>query len=268
MLNTYKYKEEVWIDVLQGKAEEIQSLVERYGIDPYIAKEIKAESPKSLFGFYDKYIYCILRFPVSKHTHSDGKSQEVDFIIGQDILITARYDTIDALHTFAKELEVDQVLEKQGQQSRHGYVIFTSMLRALYRSILEELEYIEDRIENISKEIFEGEEKEMVVSISETTGTLLDFKRVTGMHGKILESLCDRGGEFFGHAFVEAMEATILDYTKINTIIHSNLEMLRELRETNNSLLTSKQNETIKQLTIIGSILLILNIMAVIYFAI
>ena len=61
------------------------------------------------------------------------------------------------------------------------------------------------------------------------------------------------------------MENVISDYLKVNNTIKSNLEELAELRQTDNSLLTSKQNETIKRLTIIGAFLFILSILVTLY---
>ena len=140
------------------------------------------------------------------------------------------------------------------------------MLRQLYTDLFEELEYIEDTIEDITTKIFKNKEREMVVSISEITRTLLDFKRVTDLHHEILEALKERGQEIFGPEFGHEMQAIILDYLKINTTIKSNMDMLRELRATDNSLLTAKQNETIKRLTVIGAILFILSILITIFF--
>lgn len=264
MINTYKYNNEVWVDINDGTTEEIHSLMDQYNIHPFIAKELTSKTPKARIEFHEEYIYCILHFPVWKHTHRDGTSQEVDFIIGKDAVITARYDTIDALHKFAKDLEVEEILEKKhGKKTTH--VIFMNMLRSLYTSLFEELEYIEDVIEDITSKIFEGEEKKMVVSISEVTRTLLDFKKTTDLHHEILESLLHRGKEIFGNNFAHEMQSIIIDYLKINTTIKSNLEMLKELRDTNNSLLTSKQNETVKQLTVLGATLLPLNLLSWIF---
>ena len=262
MISTYKYDDETWVDVDHGTPEEIHKLMNTYNIHPFVAKELTSTTPKPRVEFHDHYIYCILHFPAWKHTHSaDNKNQEVDFIIGRDALITARYDTIDALHRFSKDLEVDQILEKGSDlKPKHTHIIFMGMLRALYNGLFEELEYIEDMTENITNNIFKGKEKEMVIEISKVTRTLLDFKRVTDLHHEILEVLRSRGREIFGESFTHEMQSIILDYLKINTNIKSNLDVLHDLRDTNNSLLTSKQNETIKQFTIIGSILLILNL--------
>ncbi len=269
MINTYKYNGEKWVDVDSGTPEEIHKLMDQYNIHPFIAKELTSVTPKPRIEFHDEYIYCILHFPAWKHTHNEeNKSQEIDFIIGKDVLITARYDTIDALHKFSKDLEVNQILDKHGDKPHKvTHTIFTHMLRELYNSLFEELEHIEDVTEDTTAKIFKGKEKEMVVQISDITRTLLNFKRVTDFHKEILESLQKRGSEIFGEHFGHELESILIDYLKINATIHSNMDLLRELRETNHALLTSKQNETVKKFTIIGSVLFIVSIVVSILLA-
>ncbi len=266
MINTYTLGSETWIDVDHGTPEEIHTLMDKYNIHPFVAKEMATLTPKPAISFHEHYIYCILHFPAWKHSHSaDDRNQEVDFVIGKDVLITSRYDTIDALHKLGKELEVHEVIGKTESIEKHSHVILIKMLRALYTSVFEELEAIEDKIEQVTGEIFKSKEREMVVEISEITRTLLEFKRVTDLHHEILESLKHRGQEIFGEDFGNEMESVILDYLKINTTIKSNMEMLHELRNTDNSLLTAKQNETIKRLTLIGAILFLLSILISIF---
>ncbi len=272
MINTYNLNEETWIDIDHGTPEEIHEVMNTYNIHPFVAKELISSTPKPRIEFHDKYIYCILHFPAWKHTHSEGNNnQEIDFIIGQDAIITTRYDTIDALHKLGKSLEVQEILEKDlpsqasDHKYKHSHIIFMRMLRSLYTGIFEELESIEDSIEKITSQIFKRKEREMVVSISEITRTLLDFKRITDLHHEILEALKRRGKEIFGDEFAKEMDSIILDYLKINTIIKSNVDVLKELRDTDNSLLTAKQNETIKQLTIIGAVLFIISILVAIF---
>jgi magnesium transporter len=265
MVKKYIHGGETWIDLDHGSPEEIHSLMDEYNIHPFIAKELSSVTPKPRIEVHPEYIYCILHFPTWKHTHSPGnENQEVDFIIGKNALITARYDTIDALHKLSKDLEVEEVLNK-GDDSEVSHVIFMRMLKELYSSIFDELEAIQDKIENITSQIFEKKEREMVISISEITRTLLDFKRVTDMHRDILDSLRHKGKEVFGDNFEKDMDTIISDYQKINTTIKSNMDMLKELRDTDNSLLTAKQNETIKKLTIVGAVLFIISILVTIF---
>lgn len=264
MINTYKYDGETWVDIDHGTPEEIHQIMDTYKIHPFVARELTTSTRKPRIEFHENYIYCILHFPAWKHSHAEEAHQEVDFIIGKDLLITARYDTIDALHKFSKTLEVKEILEKDnGDNGTH--VIFIGLLRELYSGLFDELEYIEDKTENITNQIFKGHERQMVVSISEMTRTLIDFKRITDLHRDVLEALHQHGETIFGKEFARNLEIITLDYLKINTTIHSNLEVLHELRDTNNSMLSTKQNEIMKQLTVMGFIILPLNLIAWIF---
>jgi magnesium transporter len=261
MIKTHTFGGETWTDIDHGTPEEMHSIMDTYGIHPFVAKELTAATPRSRVEAHGNYLYCIMHFPVWKHTHTEGKSQEIDFIITKNAVITARYDTIDAIHQLSKDVEVEEILNKNTSiKAAEGHVLFISILRGLYSSVSEELEYIDDLTESITSKMFKGKEREIVVSVSEVTRILLDFKRVTDLHREILTSLRREGEKLFGENFAENIDSIISDYFKISTAVQSNLEILRELRNTNNSLLAAKQNETIKRFTIIGSILFILNL--------
>lgn len=264
MIQEHKYKDEVWVDIDRGTPEEIHELMNKYSIHPFVAKELTSLTRKPRIEFHDEYLYCILHFPAFKHTHGEESNQEIDFIIGRNILITARYDTVDSIHNFSKNLEVNEILEKN-HSGNSGHAIFINMLHGLYGGIFDELEYIEDSIDDITKQIFLGKERKMVVSISEMTRTLLYFKHSIDLHRDVLESLSHNGQEIFGVKFAKEMEAIMFEYQKINSILRSNLEVLKELRDTNNSILSTKQNEIMKQLTVMGFVILPLNLIAWIF---
>lgn len=261
MIDTYNINNETWIDVDTGSVEEINDLMNTYGIHPFVAKELSSATRKPLIELHDEYVYFILHFPAFKHSHGVDSNQEVDFIVKKNLLITARYDTIDALHKFSKTLEVQEVLDKNSKKlDLQPHDIFFGLLRELYRGMGDELDAIEDITDDITNRIFAGSEREMVIQLSLVTRTLLEFKREIDLHREVLDSLHQYGKKIFGNEFGQTMEEILIEYLKLNSSIHSELDMLRELRETNNSLLTSKQNETVKQLTIIGALVLPLNL--------
>jgi magnesium transporter len=264
MITTHKYDGETWVDIDSGTPEEILGVMDTYKIHPLLARELSGSDRKARVEFHGDYIYCILHFPAFKHSHGKEINQEVDFIIGRNVLVTGRYDTVDALEKFGKSLEVKEVLQKS-EQNIASHFIFLGLLEELYRGLFDELAYIEDLTEDITRKIFQGRERDMVVAISEVTRTLLDFKKVTDLHHDILDTLFHRGRAVFGDEFSRGVEAVMLDYLKINSAVRSNLEMLRELRDTNNSLLSTKQNETMRQLTVMGFVVMPLSLIAWIF---
>lgn len=246
---------QVWTDLNSPTKEEIDSVVLTQGISPITAKDLLAPTPTQLAKEDGEIIYVVLHMPAFKHSHSVEETQEIDFVISGNGIVTARYDSIDALHYFAKQIEVSEILNK-GQDSH----LFFSMMKEIYKSMDDELSYMEDWMTEIEKNIFGGQEKAMVTTISNAGRNLLNFRKIVEPHGNIFEFLKETGKEKFGEKF--GIEARILAEEWRRTIkrVSNQMDLLVELRETNNSILTTKQNEIMKNLAIIGSILLPITI--------
>lgn len=264
MIATYKHKNLTWIDIENPTHEEVRSLMDTYSIDPLVADELLLPTLKPKVDVYRNFIYLILHFPALKHTHRSGTNQEIDFIIGKNFIITTRYDSIDPLHKFSKVFEVNSVLDKSDIGDHAGFLFFY-MIRKLYKSLEHELEYIADSLEIIEPGIFQGKEKEMVISISKVSRDLLNLRQALQPHHEILTSFSEAGKTFFGKEFSYHLESIVGEYYRIKNAITVNTETLDELRETNNSLLSTKQNEVMKTLTIMAFITFPLSLIASIF---
>lgn len=253
MITKYTHKKLTWIDLESPSVEEVRQVVKEYNIHHLVAEELNGPSVKPKVVLYDNFIYLILHFP-SLRRRDDTAVREVDFIIGKDFIITTRYDTLDAFHKFSKIFEVNSILDKSDIGEHAGYVFFY-MIREAYRTLGIELEAIGDSLETIQKKIFSGEEKDMVKKISEVNRTLLDYVRATDLHKDVLESFERAGRTFFGESFSYHLQSITGEYYQIEDLLDSNREFLKELRETNNSLLTTKQNEIMKTLTILAFVI-------------
>jgi len=265
MITRYQHKNIIWIDLESPTPEEIKEIMEKYNIHPIVAEELLHQTLKPRVEFYENnFIYLILHFPAFKHTHSTQQNQEVDFIVGHDFIITTRYDTIDPLHKFSKIFEVDSILDKSGIGDHAGY-IFYFMIKKLYKALEHELEYITDALREIEERIFEGREKEMVIELSAISRDLLNFKQAITPHKDVLTSFEPAGLKFFGDNFQHYLKNIMGEYYRVQSGIEANLDSLGELRETNNSLVSTKQNEVMKVLTIMAFITFPLSLIASIF---
>jgi magnesium transporter len=261
MVNTYSYKNVTWVDLECPTRDEVRDLIKKYDIHPLAAEELLLPTTRSKVDRYDDFIYLILHFPAWKHSHRDA-TQEVDFIIGKNFIVTARYDAIDSLHKFAKMFEVNSILAHNKLIGEHGGYMFYYMIREIYHSLYDELEAVRDRLGDIEKKTFTGREKEMVYEISNTSRELLAFRHATVLHREVLESFAAESKSFFGNDFSHYMETIRNEYLKVDKTIASLSDSLAEMRQTNNSLLETKQNEIMKKftaITIISSFLTIIS---------
>ena len=84
-------------------------LVEEYDIDVEVAKELTTNTYRPKVDLHEKYMYIVMHFPT---TDARGKvhDQEIDFIIGKDVIITAHYEKIHSLQKIASTFETAFIL--------------------------------------------------------------------------------------------------------------------------------------------------------------
>lgn len=262
MIKKYTNNSITWVDVNDPTPEEVRTLMEEYDINPDIARELQLPTYKEKIVMYKDYLYLVLHFPALRHTHKDNTSeQEIDFVVGKNFIITTRYESIDALERFSKTFELNNILKKGIMEDNAGYVLYY-MVKELYRAMSDEVDSINDTLKQIEKNIFKGKEKAMVTEISEANRDLISFNHILLTHRDVLASLKDSGIKLFGEDFSQNFAKIINEYHRIEKVLVNNIDFLRELRNTNDSLLSSKQNETMKILTVITFISLPFSIIS------
>jgi magnesium transporter len=253
MLTRYQERHLTWIDCVSPTPQEVRSLIKEFKIDPLIAEELLLPSFKPKVERRGDVAYVILHFPIIHNAHQKHE-QEIDFIVGRDFLITTRYTTMDPLHSFAKAFEANSVIHTPG--ASHGGHLFVAMVRNLYIALLNECDTLERRLHDIEEHIFAGEEKRMVLRLSHVGRLIHDFRQSLQTHDEMLASYEPVGARLFGPEYSYYVHDLEGSYQRIENRLEHLRESLFELRETNNSLLSTKQNEIMKTLTVLAFIFL------------
>lgn len=249
MLKKQNYQAVCWVDSESPTKEEARSLMEEFSLSPEVAQDVLLPTFKDKIVAYKDYIYLVLHFPAFKHTHNKSHRQEIDFILGKKFIITNRYETIDAMEKYSKIFEVNSILDKNENVVGSGE-LFLGMMKTIYQSLSDELDAINYLLTEAERKIFAGKEKEMVFELSRVGREIINFNHMITPHGVILETLKEHTAKILGSDFAIELDTIINEYYKISKILENVTQVLQELRETNNSLLSTKQNEIMKTLTI------------------
>jgi magnesium transporter len=219
---------------------------------------------------YKDYTLVVLTLPV--RTRINGSyvvvDREVDFVIGKHFLITSRFEAIEQLEYFAKIFEANEILGKDGLSEQAGKIehaghIFYYMIKRLYAGMKNDLENIRDGIIGAEDRIFKGDERHMVEQLSNLNRELIDFKQTARIHHDIWTSMSERSEKsVFGSDFTPYIDDLKNDFAHIHELIVNARELLADLRETNDSILNTRQNEIIKDLTLIAFIFYPLTLVA------
>ncbi len=249
-----------WVDLESPTHEELDSVMREFGINARIEEEIISPTPYPLSITFPEYQYLVLHFPTAQGG-TDTRSQEVDFIVGKKFLITARYEVVEPLHSLHRVFEAEELLGVPPQASQAEELI-EQMLRRLYGAISGEAEQVLRMLERIEQDIFSDKERKTVRAISDVSRVLLKFDTVLARHteplGEFLVALS--GTTLFGKKFAGHADRIEAERDHAAALVESYRAVARELRITNDSLLSASQNEVMKKLTLMSFVILPLTL--------
>ncbi len=266
MLHRHEYKDLIWIDLESPSIMDVKSIVEEFKIDQIVADELLSPTLRPHTDKYDGFLYLVLHFPTLSHPENSlgHLEHEVDFIIGKDFIITTRYQELESFEDFRKVFEVNASLDDD-HLTDNPFDIFLLLTRRLYKTVENEINIVRETLEHIESEVFKGREKEMVVSLSKTGRDILNLKQALDPHQEVLSSLRELTVEFAGSEYATRVKAIENMYYRSRKHITRIWQTLTELRETNNSLLSTKQNEVMKVFTILAFVTFPLSLVASIF---
>jgi Mg2+ and Co2+ transporter CorA len=168
-------------------------------------------------------------------------------------MITARYEVIDSIHNLHKVFEAEELLGLPSKQA-DAEGLLERVLRHLYAALCEETEQIARMLERIENDIFAGKERQTVLNLSKVSRVLLRFDTTLLRHGDPLSTFLNSLAEpeFFGKNFKQHVAHVEAERAHAAALVGNYRAVTNELRKTNDSLLSSKQNDIVTRLTIIA----------------
>jgi magnesium transporter len=250
MILRHQHNGLIWVDVESPTREEMHEVGKEFGIKHFVIEELLRPSNKPRSEFYETHSFFVLHFPTTRHG-LHAHEQEVDFVVGHDFIITVRYDVVDPLHQLATMLK-GSIKLGEGDMSEHAGFLLFYMLKRLYKGVEHEVDMVRKDLVQIEEHIYSGNEIEMVFEISRSARDLLNLRQSIEPHKEALHTLEVEGVKFFGPEFASYLRTLSNECYRVHNHIMRETESLHELRATNNSLLTTKQNETMKIFTIMA----------------
>jgi magnesium transporter len=256
MISKYTQNKITWIDIENPTKEEVRNIMNEYGLDPSVAEDLLDPTVKTRADIHSDFVYFVLHFPLHSHIKDklfDKRSEEIDFVIGKDFVITVHYSSIEPLLSFGKSFETSTLLHNDSISENSG-TLFVHILYEMYGVVQEKVEDIQTTLSSYEEYIFSGKEKEMVYKLSSMNRVLFYFEEALGAHKNTLDLFKKISVRMFGDEFKRYSEYILHAYHKANHAVLSAKDYSNELRETNNSLLSTKQNEVMKLLAIVSFI--------------
>lgn len=255
MIERFREGKVSFVNIHNPTTEEIHEVMEECHIPPTLMNDVLTPIPRNYVTLLDGVIKMVVDFPVVKRIDVQHP-YEVKFLITKNALVTIAYEEMEAIDRFKKQFEVMSVLDTRKKLKNHptSAHLFLALMSELYHTSATKLDYIHSILADIEAEIFNDNEKQMVVDIARTGKKLIAFRHVLRTHEDVLMNL----RPLLGSIFKDVIHAELTDLNRTYYLLlsrtNSAFDTLNALRDTNMAMLTTKQNEIMKLFTIMAFI--------------
>lgn len=250
-MQTIKAKTLEWHYLYRPSATEIRWLKSHFRFHGLVLDELTRPTARPRVDNFGDYLYLVLHFPIFDERERKTHPREIDFILTKRELITVAYEPIPPLEEFFKTCREDKSSQELYASKTPAH-LFYHIVKRLYAFALRELDHIQENVNRIEDEIFSGREREVVEELSIIRRDIIDFRRAIKPQLMTLESLVEHGLALFGPAVKPFLTGLIGEFSKIWDLLENNKEALEALYDNNATLLSVKQNDIMKTLTIMA----------------
>ncbi len=241
-----------WVNLKNPTEEELKTVSKEFDVPPSLCGDLLTPVPKNYAIHADGVVKIALDFPVVKRIDA-AHPYELKFFILSKALITIQYEEMEALDKFKKNYEVLCTLNKPSKRMT-GIHLFVALMNELYSTSSSKLDYIESVLGDIETEIFNDNERQLVLEIAKTNKRLITYRHTLRAHEDLFFEL----EPIFETVYKNIYETEVSNLKKTFTILthrtNALFDILNAIRVANDAMLNTKQNETIKTLTIMAFI--------------
>jgi magnesium transporter len=255
-----------WVNAVAPDLETANRLAERFGWHPLDVEDIVSKRQRPKVDDYedDGYLFTVLHFPVYDKTIQRLNGAELDVFIGPDYLVTIpNRELLPVTRLFAR-CEQDDAFREQLLAKGTGRLLY-EVLDDLFDYCFPILDKIGHKLDSIEDEMFEGHAEDVVRDISNVKQEIISYRKVIKPERSTLRVLERRVDKFLPEELELYFDDIVDAAERIWDQLDNYKEVVDGLESTNESVISHRQNDVLRLLTIFSVIILPLTLISGIF---
>jgi magnesium transporter len=246
--------------------ETVNALRARFGWHPLDVEDVlsKRQRPKVDDYVDDGYLFGVLHFPAYDKSVQRLNAGELDFFIGPDYLVTiSNVELLPVTRLFTR-LQEDERLRDQLFGKGSGRLLY-EVLDDLFDYCFPILDKIAYKLDSIEDDIEDLRSEEIVTDISKVKQEIISYRKIIKPQRPALR-LLERHIERFLPEELELYFDDLVDASeRIWDLLDNYKEVVEALESTNESVISHRQNDVLRILTVFSVVLLPLTLISGIF---
>jgi magnesium transporter len=255
-----------WVNVVAPDVETAQLLAHRFGWHPLDVEDVVSRRQRPKVDDYEDegYLFAVLHFPVFDETVKRLNAAELDLFIGEDYVVTIPNRELRPVTRLFSRCEGDEHLRDQLFARGSGRLLY-EILDDLFDYCFPILDKIAFKLDVIEDEMFEGASEEIVRDISNVKQEIISYRKIIKPERSTLRVLERRVEDFLPEELELYFDDIVDAAERIWDLLDNYKEVVEGLESTNESVISHRQNDVLRLLTVISVTILPLTLISGIF---
>jgi magnesium transporter len=233
----------------------------RFGWHPLDVEDVlsKRQRPKVDDHVEEGYLFGVLHFPVYDRAVQRLNAAELDFFLRADYLVTLPAVELLPVTRLFRRCEEDPAFREQLFAKGSGRLLY-EVLDDLFDYCFPILDKIGHKLDSLEDDVFEGRSRAVVRDISNVKQEIISYRKIVKPERSTLR-LLERHVERFLPDELELYFDDVVDAAeRIWDMLDNYKEVVEALEDTNESVISHRQNDILRILTVFSVALLPLSV--------
>src|SRR5262245_24006227 len=255
-----------WVNVVAPDVESATELAARFGWHPLDVEDVVSKRQRPKVDVYDEegYLFAVLHFPVYDSAVQRLNAAELDFFVGPNFLVTLPNRELLPVERLFVRCAEDEAYREQLFAKGSGRLLY-EVLDDLFDYCFPILDKIGHKLDRVEDDMFELRAEDVVRDISNVKQEIISYRKVIKPERSTLRVL-ERRIEAFLPEELDLYFDDIVDAAeRIWDQLDNYKEVVEGLESTNESVISHRQNDVLRVLTIFSVTLLPLTVITGIF---
>jgi magnesium transporter len=250
-----------WVHLERIDAPTIEALSERFGWHELDLEDVLSKRQRPKIDEYPDYLFIVLHFPAYDKAIQRLNAAELDIFLGPDYLVTLPNVELLPVSRLFGRCRDDEDLRDDLFGKGSAYLLY-HVLDDLFDYCFPILDKIGHKLDRIEDEMFEGRSEEIVRDISNVKQEIISYRKIIKPERATLRLLDRFTARYLPETLEEYFDDIVDASERIWDLLDNYKEVVEALEDTNESVISHRQNEVLRVLTVFSVLLLPLTLLA------
>ncbi|HEY8104141.1 MAG TPA: magnesium transporter CorA family protein [Gaiellaceae bacterium] len=253
-----------WVHLDRPDPETAAALAERFGWHALDVEDVLSKRQRPKIDEYPEYLFGVLHFPVYDKAIQRLNAAELDFFLGPDYLVTLPAVELLPVTRLFHRCEEDGRLREELLSKGSGRLLY-EVLDDLFDYCFPILDKIGHKLDSVEDDMFERRAEDVVRDLSNVKQEIISYRKIIKPERTTLRQLERRVERFLPEELDLYFDDIVDAAERIWDLLDNYKEVVEGLESTNESVISHRQNDVLRILTVFSATLLPLTLLASVF---